>query len=195
MIPQNLEERNKWFNSLSRNVQRVEIAKDVIAQLNAGKYTAVNMQYFMVSGNIGDGSNLQEVVENANCSMCAMGAIFASKCRLGNDAVLKKGLYKSYYHEVDQVTKIVNPEEYVGDIFEEEQLRLMEVAFEGYDAAEYFFNEYGEYYENIGESLIECYDYDRAMEFYGERERTHTSTEIMIDIMNNIIDNNGEFVV
>jgi hypothetical protein len=194
MIPQNLEERNKWFSSLSRSAQRVEIAKDVIAQLNAGKYTAVNMQYFMVSGNIGDGSNLQEVVENANCSMCAMGAVFASKCRLGNDAVLKKD-YNSYYHEATQSTKIVNPEDYIGDIFEEEQLRLMEVAFEGFDAGQYFENNHGKYDSYSDETTIYHAEYDLAVEFYDERSRTHTSAEIMVDIMNNIIENDGEFVL
>jgi hypothetical protein len=194
MIPQNLEERNKWFNSLSRNVQRVEIAKDVIAQLNAGKYRAINMNYFMASGRVEEGASLQEVVENNDCSMCAMGAVFASKCRLGNDAVMKKG-YNSYYHEVAQVTKITNPEEYVGDIFEEEQLRLMEVAFEGFDAAEYFEKWYGNYDEETDQTSIDHIEYDRAIEFHEERERTHTSTEIMIDIMLNIIDNDGKFVV
>ena len=93
----NLELRNAKFHKLSPANQRVEIAKDVLLQLKAKKYVASSGTYF----NINNGTPSQNrseffrersaqkaiEIDGVKCSVCARGAIFASRCRLGNDAI------------------------------------------------------------------------------------------------------------
>jgi hypothetical protein len=190
MIPQNLEERNKWFNSLDKQVQRVVIAQDVIDQVKLDKYLAQASVYFKVPIKLKEDQPLQEVVEDNACTVCAIGAVFASRVRLGNDVKLDNSIKALL--RADTYTSLASIENHITSIFDEYTLRLMEVAFEGYDAAGYFMKKYSKWDSEDQEEYICNDDYDAAVEFYGYRD---TYPELLIDIMQNIIDNDGDFVL
>lgn len=197
--PKTIKARNKWFAALTPQEQRIAIAKDVILQLELGKFEASSGTYFelVAKSELYDGDDLQKVIENRteSCSVCAIGAVFASKVRLGNNVVISKwdinetevGLSSSCLLEATE------------NIFSEKQMRLMEFAFEG-DDINYIF-----YTNNLGLSDFESKkEYNKA---YKELERINKACESfyknyeydnskrMVAIMQNVITNNGEFII
>lgn len=185
-IPNKIEERNAWFKALSPSQKRIAVAQDVIDQIETEKYKAHTGQYFDISG-LSDECTLQESIdlEGSSCSVCAMGAVFASRVRLGNEV-------EEYDPSGDDITEALE------GIFEEEQLRLMEVAFEGYDAAHWFDENYGEDGEEVDE--------DGDTDWFINHDKFHDATtfrygikgdnkDVLIAIMKNVIANNGEFVL
>lgn len=80
--------RNAHFNALSGPQRRVAIAKDVISQLDAGKYITSSSCYFFTKGGTGD---LQVVLEEHSCHVCAIGGLLASRARLGNNVTFPDG--------------------------------------------------------------------------------------------------------
>lgn len=57
------------------------IAKDVLAQLKAGKYNVITVNYLEMGMYDKDRIN-QKILQNARCNVCAAGAAFASAIRL-----------------------------------------------------------------------------------------------------------------
>lgn len=74
------------FESLTKKGQAVRIAKDVLAQLNAGKYIA---QVGRWVGNLSIYKPIQAELANTSCTACAIGSIVLSACNLDPN---KKGL-------------------------------------------------------------------------------------------------------
>lgn len=184
MIPLDIKERNAWFKSLTIEEKRVAIAKDVIEQVKIGKYNARHGVYFGVRVSLQEGDSFQEVVDSNECTVCAMGGLFASRVRLGNEANVDMG--RGVYNQFTQgLTMFTRPEDFLQDIFEPEQYRLMEVAFEGHDAVGYFEGEYGNWYED------ECDSYLNAVQLHDDFS---SDTERLIAIMENLIANKGMFI-
>ena len=99
------------FKAATLAEKRVIIAKDVIAQVNAGKINAV-------SGNVylDDVADFSQPAES--CTACALGAMFAC-------AVPRLGLYSNrlIFDSFEMCEKLT-------PIFDKKQLRLMEKYFE-----------------------------------------------------------------
>lgn len=74
------------FNALSQPEQRVAIAKDVLAQLEAKRIVAAPMQWVSVRGRSGFVYNREALIDAAapRCFVCGIGACFVSAVRLGN---------------------------------------------------------------------------------------------------------------
>lgn len=189
----NTPERNAWFAALTPEQKRVEIAKDVILQMNVGKYTTkggyfnikdIEENDFVFNENlfmeVGDTvTDLQQILVKPEvvCQVCGIGAVFASKVLLGDNCLLNR---EDWQHDFDDLvsttvkgkTGIVRQ---LDGIFTSEQLDLIEACFE----------------EDIIHATRVTQDVANASKMYpGENRNTR-----MISIMQNIIDNNGTFVV
>lgn len=174
-VPKTIKARNKWFNGLGVEDKRVAVAKDVLEQLDLKKFVAEEGTYFYLESKAKEGESLQKVIDKGeSCSVCAMGAVFASKVRLGNDCnitddILWDSCIKTGDEEVLKHTE---------DIFSERTMRLMEWCFEGVDIVDFFWDDY---------KLEERVDVFRIS--------YKTSDSLIRAIMQNIIDNKGEFVI
>lgn len=197
-VPKTIKARNAWFNSLTPEDKRVAIAQDVIEQLNLQKFVATSGEYF-IAEDIPNTNSLQKAIDNkeVQCSVCAMGAVFASRVRLGNECNI--GAVNSTYAELGNVqVNSDNVLNYTTDIFTEEQMRIMEFCFEGRDVDMMFkpnwvylsdFDSEEEYeaeVDRITELNRKCEAFYEA--YYSEEDR-------MRAIMNNIISNKGQFII
>jgi len=181
-----IEERNDWFAKLPPAKKRVQIAKDVIEQLDLKKFVSSPGTYFNLkdvpdSYDYGN-HELQKVLnDSGECKVCAKGAIFATKVLNYNNCVINTD-DKFYFGTLELKESILS--ENLSDIFSKKQLDLIENAFECD-------------YTNIcsDEDDVHLSDLVRARFMYGYICDDPDSTERMRLIMQNIIDNNGTFVV
>jgi hypothetical protein len=74
------------FESLTKKGQAVRIARDVLAQLNAGKYIAQAGRWV---GAMFTHKPMETELVDKNCTACAIGSVILSACRLDPS---KKGL-------------------------------------------------------------------------------------------------------
>jgi hypothetical protein len=182
-VPTNIKKRNAWFNALSSQEKKIAIAKDAIQQIEIGKYKAkqsygyFTLGEYMTQDNRYQISDLQCEIDKAEtCSLCGMGAVFASRVRLGNDITNAKP-------DGDDIVNILE------DVFEEEELRLIEAAFEG-DGNENYFETYEEYDEDEDTYFTDYEPLNNAVAFH---DNELGASEMLIKILNNVIENNGEF--
>jgi hypothetical protein len=177
-VPTNIKKRNAWFNTLSPNQQRITIASDVLNQLATSKFIAEHRTYFSLEdGDSTDNCTLQQKIDTNGCRVCAMGAVFASRVRVANEI-------EDSYVEADDIIEALD------NIFDEEQLRLMEVAFEGEDIASYFNENYSTYDEEMGEWVVDCDDYHSALDMYDSYDTAHDRLKA---VMTNVVTNMGVF--
>ena len=179
------KERNEWFAKLSPAKQRVQIAKDVLTQLDIQKFKATSGTYFLlvdVSDKYDNGNKeMQEVIENSGtCSVCAKGAIFAAKVLNYNNCALDMA---DNYDCGRILVSESNMSSNLSDIFSKKQLDLIENAFE----CDYI-NEVWPHKDDLSHALnLCCARYMLSDDDSGDYR--------MRQIMHNIIDNKGTFVV
>jgi hypothetical protein len=169
--------RNKAFNALPRNEKAVEVAKDVLRQLDAKLYKATSGIYFDFLRQDLDPyaeESLQAVLETEPCRLCAIGGTFASTARLRNNVATSTVIVPSSTFMMETMV----------DVFTEHTLRAMEVVFETYNARTYPFSR---------EDSTTLIMYGRELQ--SKVDDGHADDYVMRTIMQNIIDNNGEFVV
>lgn len=189
-----IEERNKAFNKLSIANKKIAIAKDVIISLKAKKMYATNNGYFFLNL---DGSkfnfkteglkkvDLQDIIHNKalDCSVCAIGGIFAAKVNIANQCKVTLRIKQNIWNtKMSADSLILNDEELIQNlkgIFTEKELRAIEYAFEGCDIGDTFTHD-----ENFPD--------EKYKQFY---KKYKTSNNRMIAIMNNIIKNEGTFKI
>lgn len=196
------EERNTWFAGLTVEQKRIEIAKDVIVQLEAGKYTTKG-GYFSLKGEnlmydqerykeeFSKITELQTLIDlpEATCQVCGIGAVFASKVRLGDNCKMEHSEHNCDLEDaIDAFVSRDSLVEQLNGIFDPIQCDLIEAAFEG--TTTYAESDVSEMTDD------EIDDYSDKLA-YAERMYRHNTDrdDIMRRIMQNIIDNNGTFVV
>jgi len=174
----------------SNKQKRIDIAKDVIAQLAFGKYMPLQNSYAVLSDV--DALDLtaelqKELVKVQTCSVCALGALFISdvakhdRCTVEEagivDERLAYGLTRTTCVEQQPVRKRLR------ELFSDRQLAMIEMAFEGWEVREI----------TKVESVVDPdFDaYNKCLAFY---HKYKTSTTRMRGIMRNIIKNDGEFI-
>ena len=82
------------FRALSEPERRRAIARDAIAQIQAGRLRARNGKYFVADAAVLTvGADLREVLiqPQASCTVCGLGACLASVVRLDNNFVVADG--------------------------------------------------------------------------------------------------------
>lgn len=171
-------DRNRRFRKLTPEKQRVRIAKDVIAQLAAGRIRARRGLYLSPADRTSWHAKLDHeqvhlaLEEQPICMACALGAAFACAVKRAND--LK---FISFAHHSAPDRERFMMHAYLKDWFSLEQLGLIECCFEGSERWAV---------PGTPPELI-----SRALSFgpYGP-----TADQLMTAIMKNIIENDGTFV-
>ena len=180
--PENVLKRQKAFRKLSKDRKRVAIAKDVIAQLKSNKYQASPGDWCFISNVSSDKFDTQSEVRDVindndtTCEVCATGGIFASCVRLNDQFKITNN--RKPIDNVDNTLGILPQSvlNHTGKFFSKSQIRLIENAFE---CGNGYFAQYGFNSKDL-----------RAIAF---GEKFNTSEACMIAIMENIIENKGEF--
>jgi len=181
--------RNEKFLSLPKAQQRVEIAKDVIKMVKAGKIIAQRGTYFRSSDEVltKEGADLQKLLcssKTNTCEVCGIGAAFYSLVRKADRFKLSGNMLNDAWWDDREGIKELSG---IGDDdmrkllrkhFSSKQLTLIETAFETYVAG----NDNGYVPSEIDER--------KAINF---GEKFDSSEGRLKAIMQNIIDNKGEF--
>ena len=184
-------EGNKAFAKMGKMQKRVAIAKDVIASINSKKFKATPGTYcqlklnekheFEKEGKV----ELQTLMETGvveKCDVCAIGGIFASKVAIGNK--FKVDIQAEDYWSDSQFVIETDTDddelliENLKGIYNEEELRLIEYAFEGEDIGFRHNDESDEFHK-------------KALSYYKVYKK---ADERLIAIMQNIIRNEGKFI-
>lgn len=192
-----IKKRNAEFAAMPPALKRVTIAKDVIAWLDAKKLVARSGTYLSsksIRNCDTEDAQTALLATDVSCNVCALGAVFA--CAVGRANEIATNDFRGYNSQHSM-------HNYLSPYFSNEQLYLIESAFECSSS----------FYDNIKDP-----DYavaDRAEEFglkYSEsdvvdEENSDPENDLieylepsktmqeprMRAIMQNIIDNNGEF--
>lgn len=179
-----IEKNNTKFNALPKAKKRVEIAKDVLALMKNGTIIAgsgyLDQEVFEEYENMEEDSvSLQKILieEPIACEVCQKGAIFLATVHKRNKLSFR------YSDEIPSDSSSIVDE--INDIFTEEQLHLMECAYEGTLMSDH--RKYS--HKNYEMKPV----WERALYFHDTHKVRVNSKEIMILISQNIIDNKGTF--
>jgi hypothetical protein len=193
------------FYALPMNERAVLVAKDVIAQVEAGRYTPKIGVYLILNrgASTEQSDYLSEAIQNGldvkenfhlipnGCAACAIGATILSCTHLGNKLKFSD-LYAGSLGVKDLDKPVIH--ELLASVFSPEQLLMIETAFEGYNISSY------RYAKTLLRVDLEEYIIKKCNNFYKEHggsiyfEKSVSVTDRLIAIYQNIIDNNGVFV-
>jgi hypothetical protein len=171
-IRKELAEKNARFKKMNKQRRRVAIAQDALAQLLADNYLTSKTLYFAVKNTrkYSETCQVNQVLaEGEKCYVCAKGALFASKVSFTNN--LKIGEVKDSYSIESSDTK-----DKVND-FSEEQMDMIEVAYEGWAPK-------GNSLNYNDENYLKSQAFGNS--YKGKKKK-------LIAILQNIIANKGEF--
>jgi len=162
------------FDNLSNKDKRIAIAKDVIKSIEAKIYVA-KMGHIVETPRSLDNRlyntikefPLQQLIPKYKCKVCAKGALFLSHVLLYNNYNVQGHFGVSNSDVSEEV-----------DYFTEEQMDLIEIAFEG---SRWVWHS----------SSITMNDETYAIQFY---EKYPKEDERLVAIMKNIITNKGKFI-
>jgi hypothetical protein len=160
--------------------RRVAVARDVLAQVAAsklkvavGSYLAVDCSLALqeATEDLPDDADLQGVVDvvQAHCQVCARGALLLSKARLYNAVPLES------IWGMDQGDNA----DLLADTFDEETLDVLENAFEGHTIN-----------ACTGSPSFLAVDFAKKI----DPDRFGGAEKRLVAAMNNIIENDGEFL-
>lgn len=183
MATQTLSAKNKAFWEKKPSQQRVEVAKDVLKQLELKFLKAERQTYLKVSELTKDiekpSDKLDKVFDQVfksrgKCNVCGIGACFVSMVKLGNSIATKQVGIKGYIENGDSIGHY-DMRRLLDDVFSEDQQSLIECAFE----------------QDSGFGFAPIPD-RKAAKSFGQKYK-HDSTRLKA-IMKNIIKNKGEFI-
>jgi hypothetical protein len=118
------------FNKLSVNEKAVLVAKDVLEQIKAKKYTPKKAIYLNVIGGFNfEGSIKENFDKIQECKVCALGSMLMSSTHLGNILTTEDLPTIASSQDLKNSEKIT---ELFNSIFTNHQLLMIESAFEGY---------------------------------------------------------------
>lgn len=172
MINKANTEKNEDFSKMSKLEKRIVLAKDVIAQIEAKRYTARLGTYLDIrdkkverytEDSLLDKSKIGE--KNIVCEVCAIGSLFVSNAILSNKKL------------TDDDDKMLSS---LRNIFSKKEMRTLEYLFEGRDIDDMF---EAKTHKNIQIKK------DIAKYRVGQRG----AEQRLVNIMQNIIDNKGNF--
>jgi hypothetical protein len=177
------EKRNREFNKLPDARKRVVIAEDVLQQMKAKRFIAKLGTYIGVPYSVkekfessgegeGEPAPLHEVLEGVQCEVCGIGSLFVAAVDRMNECSVS---------DIDAVDDDRFMREYLGGFFEEDQLVLIEAAFEGR-----FIRRGSTGYAEWSSEVTDAIRFGNSA---GE-----DAAKRLRKIMKNIVDNKGTFV-
>lgn len=168
------------FNKLTVKEQRLKIVEDAITQIRKQLFRPTRGKYLTFGEAVRNEESLKDIMEQEHvvCECCAIGAIFAA-CVLSVNEVYGRDDYNDGDFESKKLEKW----------FEAEQLDLIEFAFEGLPV-----RDTNHKLVNPGAALVDRTPYteigNKARAFFlkycDDKKR-------MLAILNNILENDGEF--
>lgn len=184
-VAQEIAQRERKFKAASPAQKRVMIAADVIAQIKAKRFrpesltwvdpVRKNGDYFDMGAAAGTAAPVRELfLENKipACACCALGALFMS-CTLYNNKTTV-GKFEDEMVDFKDIVRSGRFRNGLTSFFSRDQLRLIEIAFEGGDGA---FTPGNDDDYNDAKDWVRSFDVKKRL----------------IAIMENIIDNKGTF--
>lgn len=160
----------KKFEELSIEEQRVEIAKDVLKQVNVGRYLPSRGVYVraLVRKEVRvDDTQVCDLLGRKKCEVCGLGALMLSTIDKANHLRVKD-LYRHGSSSIDLFNTLGLPrnvDTYLDKFFSVDQRKLIERGFENWSCGDNY------YHENEFDPVVR-----------------------MTLVMENIIANNGTFV-
>jgi len=170
---------DEQFEALPSDLKRVLIAKDVIKYIKTKKMVANIGTYVDIPVPLYELTNsdveLRDFVKDKECHVCAVGSVFMATVNRRNK--LSVGRFKAMNERfAEEASRGITA--YLKDIFSEEQLSLIEAAFEG-DKFPW----------------TAPIDNEEHLSIARNYRKSITDDSIrMIVIMKNIINNNGTFI-
>lgn len=180
------------FESLPQWKQRVAIAQDVIASINAGvlktrpqAYIAGKLPAKLAQKDVWKAVKPDEAeAVQRKCTACALGSMFLAKIKLGNQ-VHWGDLNVSHNEEIE--VDVDSLFEHLLHYFSKKQICLIESAYEQHLRR---FSDFGSYTHIVNRYPADD-DEAQALKF-GSRFQNHKDR--LLAIMQNIVDHDGEFV-
>ncbi len=200
------------FNKLSAAEKRVAIAQDVIDTVKAKKAIVKTGNFLqfddLTKADTVDSKTLREILKKTQkpCKICALGGIMLSQLNINGDCDVTDISYKNCYSSDElrvqpfreDVIDDYELNDFITQYFSVSQLQLIEIAFElgeGYYNCEHYIknDEWDIFILDQKEFELTETAAKKAIEF-GE-EYIDRIEDRLIVIMNNIIKNNGKFIV
>jgi len=178
---------------MKKNEKAVLIAKDVLERLEKGKLHLKRASGFIViNEKFPHQGSLQENLDKAeaNCKVCALGGMFLSYARLFNGIDCEEITTQNYLYSMPTFSDM---KKHLGKAFSKKALALIEGAFEtgllrrGYEVDTNWSKNEMDGIEQYSKKLIK--------ETRGIKSRRKKAEHILTRICENIIENNGKFVV
>ncbi len=178
------------FDKLSMQERRIAIVKDALAQLESGRYTPSPGRWCQFDKPVPTDTSygvdtqvpLQPILNESKCYVCGLGALFASAVGLYNECHISMWNPTIYWGEVEPV---------VCRHFNVRQVHAVEIAFEKGGGSYKWHEGQGDGNSAVAPDIAELYD--RALRFGRVEERRNQAHIRLKDILQNMIDNNGEF--
>ncbi len=174
------------FEALPIAKQRVLVAKDVIAQIQAKRYSACTGAYvYDIEFKNDVCTKKQDVKDNFNniekCEVCALGGLVMSLTKYKN---------KLTFGDIEKLGSNKKATKLLTSVFIPEQLVMIESAFEEDNSAGYWSSRIlgTKKLDKMNTEKYEQWASDKEIGYYQHDER-------LVAIMQNLIDNKGEFVI
>lgn len=173
-IAEEIRKTNEEFHLAPRKEKRMMIAKDVIKAITSNVIIPQAGQYSEVSG-YGDKNNALDAIltPSAECRVCAIGSMFTTL--LFRDSLMNTRIRPNI---ITSIESGISMKFQLLAYFDSYQAAMIECAFERLDSRRELFN---------------CTDTQMQDSIYFGNEYID-SEERLIAIMQNIIDNNGDFI-
>lgn len=163
------------FDNLSAAEKRMTVAQDVINRIRSKKLAATHGNFldkYQIWQGIKRGLSLKDSINNVTCEACAKGALVCAW--IGNFNEFKIEQLEDIDESLSDTPNGGYPPELI-EIFGRERLDNIEAAFEG-------------------QTYSWHYDEDETSK-YKNAFRFRVGDESLIEIMSNIVANNGELVI
>lgn len=185
-LSEKIERENEAFNNLTDAEKRVKVAEDCLLRIQSGQLIPETSHIMKALGGIYEGDPIKDRVNNPDagveCEVCAKGGLFMSYIGRVNKTSYENrgtGYLGDWFHLI------------LAEIFTERQIAYIEYAFEG--------KQYLHFNSDGNRIYFTPKEQDKAEEFNNSFGNPDTEKfqagECLISICENIITNNGDFIL
>lgn len=178
------------FNALPKREKAVLVAKDILKYVNKRVYKPITGCYIRYPElkrpiPVGEQQLQKHLSKIKDCHVCAIGSIILSSIRLGNE-VTTSDLDLHYSIGLNQIKKSKRVTNLLKSVFDKKTLLIIENCFES------VIEEGDRVGKHIFGATLTEEEERKCSSFYAQ---FNSSTDRLIAICNNIIENGGKFVL